>query len=83
MTTCVAILNWNGLGHLKTYLPSVVEHSSSENVEILLIDNGSTDDSCDWVEDTYPSIRIKKLLRIICAMNNIFKLTISKRIALK
>ena len=61
MTTCVAILNWNGLGHLKTYLPSVVEHSSSENVEILLIDNGSTDDSCDWVEDTYPSIRIKKL----------------------
>ena len=61
MTTCVAILNWNGIEHLKTYLPSVVKYSTNESVEILLIDNGSTDLSCDWVASNYPGVRIKKL----------------------
>ena len=26
----VVILNWNGIEHLKTYLPSVLEHTPSE-----------------------------------------------------
>jgi len=54
--TTVAILNWNGLHHLKTYLPSVVEYS--KGAIILLIDNASTDESINWVRGTYPEIEI-------------------------
>ena len=39
----VVILNWNGAPHLRTYLPSVVQHSDSAHV--IVADNGSTDDS--------------------------------------
>ncbi len=63
MRTVVAILNWNGLDHVQTYLPSVVEHSSADNVEILVIDNGSTDKSCDWIKANYPNVKLVKLER--------------------
>jgi len=58
MKTIVAILNWNGIDHLKTYLPSVVEFSK---INIYVIDNGSTDDSVSWIEDAYPEINIIQL----------------------
>jgi len=54
--TTVAILNWNGLHHLRTFLPSVVKFS--QGAAILLIDNASTDESVNWVRQTYPSIEI-------------------------
>ncbi|MDB5272198.1 MAG: glycosyltransferase [Chitinophagaceae bacterium] len=50
----VAILNWNGLTHLQTYLPELVAHS--EQATIYLIDNGSTDDSLHWVKTHYPAV---------------------------
>ena len=53
-TTAVVILNWNGLAHLQTYLPSVVEHTP-EPVALFVADNGSTDDSLAWVNATYSS----------------------------
>ncbi|HMG16569.1 MAG TPA: riboflavin kinase, partial [Saprospiraceae bacterium] len=37
----IVILNYNGLEHLKTFLPSVVEHTNS--VQIYIADNNSTD----------------------------------------
>ncbi|PCJ81409.1 MAG: dTDP-Rha--alpha-D-GlcNAc-pyrophosphate polyprenol alpha-3-L-rhamnosyltransferase [Bacteroidetes bacterium] len=58
MKTIVAILNWNGIEHLKTYLPSVVEFSK---INIYVIDNGSTDDSVSWINVTYPEIEIIQL----------------------
>ena len=58
MKTAVVILNWNGVNHLQTYLQSVVEFSSKDNVEIWVVDNGSTDDSCSWIESNYPSIKL-------------------------
>lgn len=61
MNTAVAILNWNGLGHLQTYLPSVVEHSTGGGVEIYVIDNGSTDTSCEWISSEYPQVKIVNL----------------------
>lgn len=63
MNTAVAILNWNGLNHLQTYLPSVVENSQSQNVEVYVIDNGSTDSSCNWIAENYPSVNVVKLDR--------------------
>lgn len=52
----VVILNWNGVNLLKQYLPSVIEHS--QNAEIIIADNGSTDDSISFLESHYPNIRI-------------------------
>ena len=52
----VAILNWNGVEHLRTYLPSVVKHSSSAN--IYMIDNCSTDDSVEMVKREFPTVKI-------------------------
>ena len=60
MITAVAILNWNGINHLKTFLPSVIKNSKGEGVKIVLIDNGSTDDSCKYVSSTYPEVQIVK-----------------------
>lgn len=52
----VAILNWNGLKHLQEFLPFVVQHS--ENAEVLLIDNGSTDQSVHWVQSHFPTVQV-------------------------
>jgi GT2 family glycosyltransferase len=52
----IVILNWNGIDLLKTYLPSVVEHSRDH--VIYLADNASTDDSIRWTQDTFPEVQI-------------------------
>ncbi len=44
----VVILNYNGKKHLETFLPSVI--SNSEGAEIVVADNGSTDDSLAYLE---------------------------------
>ena len=31
MKIAIVILNWNGLNHLKKFLPSVVKHSDKHN----------------------------------------------------
>ncbi len=56
----VCILNWNGRRHLETYLPSVVEHSA--DAQIVVIDNGSTDDSHAWVSSHFPHIHWIQLI---------------------
>ena len=58
MITVVSILNWNGLNHLKTFLPSVVKHSTGEGNKVLVIDNGSTDESCSWIRQNHPSVEL-------------------------
>ncbi len=52
----VAILNWNGKKHLAKFLPSVV--ANSPEADIILIDNGSTDDSLQFIRDNYVQIQI-------------------------
>ncbi|MFI3266645.1 MAG: glycosyltransferase family 2 protein [Rikenellaceae bacterium] len=56
MKCSVVILNWNGLHHLQRFLGSVVDNTPPE-FEIVVADNGSSDNSLDWVKDTYPRIR--------------------------
>ncbi len=55
-TVAVVILNYNGLHHLKQFLPSVVEHSKGH--AIYLADNNSNDDSVTYVKSQFPQIRI-------------------------
>ena len=53
----VAILNYNGRKHLERFLPSVIEHLPSY-AELIVIDNGSTDDSVAFLQQKFPTIRI-------------------------
>jgi len=53
----VVILNWNGIEHLRLFLPYVVA-SEWPNLEIVLGDNASTDGSVAFVKKAYPQITI-------------------------
>lgn len=59
--TSVVILNWNGLDFLKRFLGKVVRHSEREGTEIYVADNGSTDSSCEWVEENFSNVRVIRL----------------------
>jgi GT2 family glycosyltransferase len=59
MITAIVILNWNGKHFLETFLPSVVNNSRS--AEVIVADNGSTDDSISFLEKNFPSVRIIRL----------------------
>ena len=39
----VVILNWNGEAMLRKFLPSVVQYSQGDGVEVCVADNASTD----------------------------------------
>jgi GT2 family glycosyltransferase len=53
----VIIVNWNGLAYLKRCCAALVaQHFSS--YEILMVDNGSTDGSIEWLSQVYPTVRI-------------------------
>jgi len=56
MNIAVVILNWNGKALLEQFLPSVVKHSNNANIYVA--DNASTDDSVDFVKSNYPTIKI-------------------------
>ena len=51
----VVILNWNGRRLLEEFLPSVVA-ASSPRACIAVADNGSTDDSLEWLAANYPDV---------------------------
>ncbi len=60
MTTAVVILNWNGKKMLERFLPSVTAHTQGD-AEVIIADNGSTDDSISFLQEHYPQLRIIKL----------------------
>lgn len=53
----IVILNWNGKKYLQQFLPSVLS-SLVANTEVIVADNGSTDDSIAFLQSVYPAIRI-------------------------
>ncbi|MBP5548604.1 MAG: glycosyltransferase family 2 protein [Bacteroidales bacterium] len=56
MKTAIVILNWNGRKMLERFLPSVTAHCPSD-AEVVIADNGSTDDSIAFLKEKYPSLR--------------------------
>jgi len=56
--TAIVILNWNGLGFLKKFLEPVVKYSLSPFTSVWLADNGSDDGSLEWVEASFPEVKI-------------------------
>ena len=59
----VIILNYNGQNHLDTYLPSVIKNTPLHLADIIVADNASTDNSVEWLKETYPAIKIIQLKR--------------------
>ena len=57
MKTAVVILNWNGKHMLERFLPSVTAYTTGD-AEVVIADNGSTDDSLAFLHDHYPSLRV-------------------------
>lgn len=57
----VVILNWNGSGMLRRFLPTVVRCSAADGGIIWLADNGSTDDSVEVVSREFPSVRLIRM----------------------
>jgi len=53
----VAILNYNGLRWLQECLPSVMR-SSYKELDVYVIDNGSSDGSVRYVESEYPAVKL-------------------------
>lgn len=51
----IVILNWNGVHHLKHFLPSVKSFSSESSIYV--IDNGSEDDSVSFLTKEHPDVQ--------------------------
>ncbi|MBR1793446.1 MAG: glycosyltransferase family 2 protein [Bacteroidales bacterium] len=60
MKIAIVILNWNGRHMLERFLPSVTLHCPTD-AEVIVADNGSTDDSLYFLETYYPSLRVIRL----------------------
>lgn len=56
----VIILNWNGEKMLSRFLPSVIANTDGQIAEIIVADNGSSDNSIDYLSQNYPEIRLIK-----------------------
>jgi len=57
----VVVLNWNGMKWLRICLSSILSQDAGEDFEVLLVDNGSTDRSVQYVEENFPSVKIVQL----------------------
>ncbi|MBZ5622325.1 MAG: glycosyltransferase, partial [Acidobacteriia bacterium] len=58
--TCASVVipNWNGKELIEKYLPSVIAALAGDSGnEIIVVDNGSTDGSAEFVAKAFPSVR--------------------------
>jgi len=56
-TVAVIILNWNGRKYLERFLPFILA-STYKNMDIILADNASTDDSVEYVQSHFPTVKV-------------------------
>lgn len=53
----IVILNWNGSAMLQKFLPTLIEHSTMDGVELIVADNNSADDSLRVMKENFSQIR--------------------------
>lgn len=56
----VIILNWNGIDLLRKFIPAAMEFTSGK-ADLYVADNGSEDDSLEWLSKEYPDAGIIRL----------------------
>ena len=59
----IIVLNWDGKHLLEKFLPSVIEavRVDGDNHEIIVVDNGSTDESVSFLKSHFPQVKILAL----------------------
>ena len=57
----IVILNWNGTKLLQQFLPSVIEFCKNDSTQIIVADNGSTDESILILQKNFPEVIILDL----------------------
>ena len=66
----IVILNWNGEAWMAKFLPSVLKYSPSEIAEVVVADNGSTDNSLPMLAQKFPTVKIIQLDNPYCVLLN-------------
>ncbi len=68
---CIVIVNWNGRRLLETCLPAVAAQTYA-SFEVVVMDNGSTDGSAEWLGEHFPQVGLIRNESNIgfCAANN-------------
>jgi GT2 family glycosyltransferase len=54
----VIILNWNGERLLKQFIPTAARYTISEEADLIVADNGSSDNSTYWLRANHPEVKI-------------------------
>jgi hypothetical protein len=62
-TLAVIILNWNGIELLKQFIPAASRFTVSDEADLIVADNGSTDDSLTWLRKNHPEVKVIALDR--------------------
>lgn len=53
----IVILNWNGAKLLQQFLPNVLRNSNQDGIEVIVVDNASTDNSLDVLKHEFSEVR--------------------------
>lgn len=53
----IIIVTWNGLRHLKRFLPSVLK-TDYPDFEIIIADNASSDGTAEWIKEQAPGCKV-------------------------
>lgn len=54
----VIILNWNGRKLLERFIPDAAANTIGEEADLFVADNGSTDDSLEWLRANHPGVKV-------------------------
>ncbi len=59
----LVMLNWNGLHLLKESIPALLDAVEKDggHHQVLVVDNGSSDKSLEWLKENYPEVDILQL----------------------
>ena len=60
----ICIVNWNGMDYLPGCFHSIHEQNYEGKTEIIVVDNGSTDDSLAWIQEK------ENIVKLLCNNSN-------------
>lgn len=58
MKLSIVLLIWNSAAFIKKCLDSLYKSSENLNFEIIIVDNGSKDNTCEIISNQYPSVKL-------------------------